>query len=156
MQEEMKRGYFDDFKDLKETQGRMFEPSEALSVASSSPQLPTIAVRPAPHLLYWGTCLSCTWVVSSAYTYPNCQYWKLIICGVGAMGHGPPLEDDACCVQAAQADGTEIGFPPAQGSFQAALLCVAFRAGAEVKGKPPTPDHSGPKADTVQAQHAVL
>ena len=51
-QEEMKRGYFDDFKDLKETQGRMFEPSEALSFASTSPQLPTIAVRPAPHLLF--------------------------------------------------------------------------------------------------------
>jgi len=40
----MKRGYFDDFKDLKETQGRMFEPSKALSPASISSQLPTIAV----------------------------------------------------------------------------------------------------------------
>ena len=48
-QEEMKRGYFDDFKDLKETQGRMFAPSEALSPASTSPQLPTIAVRLGPH-----------------------------------------------------------------------------------------------------------
>jgi len=44
MQEEMKRGYFDDFKDLKETQGRMFKPSEALSPAGTSSQLPTIAV----------------------------------------------------------------------------------------------------------------
>lgn len=49
MQEEMKRGYFDDFKDLKETQGRMFAPSEALSPASTCPQLPTIAVRLRPH-----------------------------------------------------------------------------------------------------------
>ena len=48
MQEEMKRGYFDDFKDLKETQGRMFAPSDALSPASTSPQLPTIAVRLGP------------------------------------------------------------------------------------------------------------
>ena len=44
-QEEMKRGYFEDFKDLKETQGRMFEPSEALSPPSISTQLPNIAVR---------------------------------------------------------------------------------------------------------------
>ena len=44
-QEEMKRGYFEDFKDLKETQGRMFEPSEALSPPSTSTQLPNIAVR---------------------------------------------------------------------------------------------------------------
>lgn len=71
MQEEMKRGYFDDFKDLKETQGRMFEPSEALLSASTAPQLPTIAVRPAPHLLYWGACLSCTWCGSSSYGYPK-------------------------------------------------------------------------------------
>ena len=49
----MKRGYFDDFKDLKETQGRMFEPSEALLPASASTQLPTIAVRLALHLSYW-------------------------------------------------------------------------------------------------------
>ncbi len=49
----MKRGYFDDFKDLKETQGRMFEPSEALMPASTSTQLPTIAVRLAPHLSCW-------------------------------------------------------------------------------------------------------
>ena len=41
----MKRGYFEDFKDLKETQGRMFEPSAALSPPSSSTQLPNIAVR---------------------------------------------------------------------------------------------------------------
>ncbi len=53
MQEEMKRGYFDDFKDLKETQGRMFEPSQALSPASTSQQVPTIAVRLAIHLSYW-------------------------------------------------------------------------------------------------------
>ena len=44
-QEEMKRGYFEDFKDLKETQGRMFEPSEALSPPRTSTQLPNIAVR---------------------------------------------------------------------------------------------------------------
>ena len=44
-QEEMKRGYFEDFKDLKETQGRMFEPSEALSPPSTSTQLPNVAVR---------------------------------------------------------------------------------------------------------------
>ena len=34
--------------------------------------------------------------------------------------------------QAAAADGTNTGFPPPQGTFQAALLCIAFRAGAEV------------------------
>ena len=34
--------------------------------------------------------------------------------------------------QAAAADGTDVGFPPPQGTFQAALLCIAFRAGAEV------------------------
>ena len=45
-QEEMKRGYFEDFKDLKETQGRMFEPSDSLSAPSTSTQLPNIAVRP--------------------------------------------------------------------------------------------------------------
>lgn len=50
----MKRGYFEDFKDLKETQGRMFEPSAALSPASTSAQLPNIAVRLAlrPCTLY--------------------------------------------------------------------------------------------------------
>ncbi|CAK0787681.1 hypothetical protein CVIRNUC_010903 [Coccomyxa viridis] len=75
IKEEMKRGYFEDFKDLKETQGRMFEPSEALSPPSTSTQLPNIA--------------------------------------------------------AAAADGIDVGFPPPQGTFQAALLCIAFRAGAE-------------------------
>ena len=52
VQEEMKRGYFDDFKDLKETQGRMIKPSEALSPASTSPQLPTIAVSLVPCSVY--------------------------------------------------------------------------------------------------------
>jgi hypothetical protein len=41
----MKRGYFDDFRDLKETQGRMFEASQRLIPASSSTLLPTMAVR---------------------------------------------------------------------------------------------------------------
>ncbi|EIE20745.1 hypothetical protein COCSUDRAFT_57309 [Coccomyxa subellipsoidea C-169] len=40
----MKRGYFDDFKDLKETQGRMFQASEQLSPAGTSPHLPPMAV----------------------------------------------------------------------------------------------------------------
>ena len=40
----MKRGYFDDFKDLKETQGRMFQPSEQLSPPGTSPHLPALAV----------------------------------------------------------------------------------------------------------------
>jgi hypothetical protein len=40
----MKRGYFDDFKDLKETQGRLFEPSAALSAPEASAHLPTLAV----------------------------------------------------------------------------------------------------------------
>lgn len=57
------------------------------------------------------------------------------------MGLG--LEDNDFCIQAAQADGIEISFPPPQGGFQAALLCIAFRAGAEVKNSPPVPDHSG-------------
>lgn len=43
-QEEMKRGYFDDFKDLKETEGRMFQASEDLSSAGTSPHLPAMAV----------------------------------------------------------------------------------------------------------------
>lgn len=45
LQEEMKRGYFDDFKDLKETQGRLFEPSTALSPPETSPMLPISAAR---------------------------------------------------------------------------------------------------------------
>ena len=40
----MKRGYFDDFKDLKETDGRMFEPSTSLLPPEASSQLPTMAV----------------------------------------------------------------------------------------------------------------
>lgn len=51
-QEEMKRGYFEDFKDLKETQGRMFEPSEALSPPSTSTQLPNIAVSLNTFLIF--------------------------------------------------------------------------------------------------------
>lgn len=47
LQEEMKRGYFDDFKDLKETQGRMFQASEQLSPAGTSQQLPNMAVSPS-------------------------------------------------------------------------------------------------------------
>ena len=68
MQEEMKRGYFDDFKDLKETQGRMFAPSEALSPASTCPQLPTIAVRLRPSPDY----LSASLHISSC-TLSSCQ-----------------------------------------------------------------------------------
>ncbi|BDA42262.1 hypothetical protein COCOBI_03-1490 [Coccomyxa sp. Obi] len=77
IQEEMKRGYFDDFKDLKETQGRMFQASEQLSPAGTSPHLPAMAVM--------------------------------------------------------EPGGAEVMFPPPQGSLRVALLCIAFRAGAEDK-----------------------
>ncbi|KAK9901658.1 hypothetical protein WJX75_007088 [Coccomyxa subellipsoidea] len=77
IQEEMKRGYFDDFKDLKETQGRMFQASEQLSPAETSSHLPPLAV--------------------------------------------------------VEPGGTEVLFPPPPGSLRVALLCVAFRAGAEDK-----------------------
>ena len=72
----MKRGYFDDFKDLKDTQGRMFEPSGALSFASSSPQLPTIAVRPAPPL--FSVLPVCMHLVSSLHltVTQNCESWR--------------------------------------------------------------------------------
>lgn len=68
-QEEMKRGYFDDFKDLKETQGRMFAPSEALSPASTSPQLPTIGVRLGPHQIICQLA-SISPLVTSAFANP--------------------------------------------------------------------------------------
>jgi hypothetical protein len=35
-------------------------------------------------------------------------------------------------VQVVEPDGSQVAFPPPAGSFRAALLCVAFRAGAEV------------------------
>ena len=40
----MKRGYFDDFTDLKETGGRMFPAAEGLAPAQSAPAFPSFAV----------------------------------------------------------------------------------------------------------------
>lgn len=47
-----------------------------------------------------------------------------------------PVLNTGDCLQVSQADGTEVAFPPPRGTFQAALLCIAFRAGAEVLPSP--------------------
>ena len=44
MQDEMRRGYFDDFTDLKETGGRMFPVAEGLAPASTAPAFPPFVV----------------------------------------------------------------------------------------------------------------
>lgn len=41
----MRRGYFDDFTDLKETGGRTFPVSEGLVPAESAPAFPVFTVR---------------------------------------------------------------------------------------------------------------
>ena len=46
-QEDMRRGYFDDFKDLRETGGKMFPASQQLSEADTSPQLTPFKVGQA-------------------------------------------------------------------------------------------------------------
>ena len=40
----MRRGYFDDFTDLKETGGRMFPVAEGLAPASTAPAFPVFVV----------------------------------------------------------------------------------------------------------------
>jgi hypothetical protein len=69
----MRRGYFDDFTDLKETGGRMFPPTEGLAPAESAPAFPAFAVRSplatARNTYCFGTGLQCSregaWLVSS-------------------------------------------------------------------------------------------
>ncbi|KAK9831445.1 hypothetical protein WJX81_006027 [Elliptochloris bilobata] len=47
LQDEMRRGYFDDFTDLKETGGRMFPAAEGLAPAATAPTFPAFtALRP--------------------------------------------------------------------------------------------------------------
>jgi mitochondrial ATPase complex subunit ATP10 len=80
LKEEMQRGYFDDFRDFRDKQGKAFEAPDKLTPASHSPPFPRLAVAVAP-------------------------------------------------------DGTAAEFPPAApddyASYKAALVCVAFRAGAQ-------------------------
>ena len=49
----MRRGYFDDFTDLKETGGRMFPVAEGLAPASTAPAFPafTVCAQPLVSLL---------------------------------------------------------------------------------------------------------
>ena len=109
----MKRGYFDDFKDLKETQGRLFEPSAGLSAPEASIQLPTMAVgAPDPTLA--------AHVTSSGITRVDVLL---------------PLP-----AQMVEPGGAQLVFPPPHGSLRAALLSIAFRAGAEV------PSYNSPPA----------
>lgn len=44
-------------------------------------------------------------------------------------------------VQMVQPDGTSVNLPPSPSHFKAALLCTAFRAGAEVCIYTPGSDH---------------
>ena len=47
----MRRGYFDDFTDLKETGGRMFPVAEGLAPASAAPAFPAFVVCMSPGVI---------------------------------------------------------------------------------------------------------
>ena len=116
LQEEMKRGYFDDFKDLKETQGRMFEPSTSLLPPEASAQLPTMAVSAGA---------SVHALLSEAHLRDLRPQNLIHPC---FFIHG----STDCHVQMVEPAGAQVAFPPPHGTMRAGLLTIAFRAGAEV------------------------
>lgn len=57
----MQRGYFDDFKQLRATQGRVFEPDAKLTLAREATSIPSLQVTwkclfSSPHISIWGCC----------------------------------------------------------------------------------------------------
>lgn len=54
------------------------------------------------------------------------------MCGIGVRKAILFVITAAMLAQVVEPSGTEVVFPPPAGSFKAALLCCAFRAGAEV------------------------
>lgn len=125
----MKRGYFDDFKDLKETQGRIFQPSEQLSPAGTSPHLPPLAVCSFQSFKLQLKILQSQ--ISKMLLLLLCM--RLDPCQ--AMVHQLTRCD---MMQVMEPGGAEVMFPPPQGSLRVALLCIAFRAGAEACTFPST------------------
>lgn len=45
-QTDLQKGYFDDFKELRDTQGRVFEPDTSLSLARTATAVPELQVLP--------------------------------------------------------------------------------------------------------------
>lgn len=94
----MQHGYFDDFRAVRDQQGKIFSSPERLIDAQVAQPFPSTQVH------------------AHAY-HPAASYSSLLT---------------QCLLQMVRPDGVEATIPPPPGQFQAALLCTAFRAGAEV------------------------
>ena len=100
----MQHGYFDDFRAVRDQHGKIFSSPERLIDAQVAQPFPPTQVTVCPTI-----CLS---DASCRSVVPEAQ------------GH--------VLMQMVRPDGIENTIPPPPGQFKTALLCTAFRAGAEV------------------------